>query len=184
MLFVRDTRNFVNTFHVSKPTGWNLAFMQDLAEEVSAWWFDNYRQTSWNGVTLREVQVRLLDPANPLAYDLPLIPAIAGTLATPPAPGNATQTMSWRTGLAGRKHRGRIYTVGMVEADTNNDDSVPSGRTIALVSAGTNLLARLIAMGLSLAIFHKVDNTFTNVVTVVVENLIDSMRTRLASRGT
>jgi len=184
LIFSRDSRTFVNTLHITKSGGWTVPNMTDLAIELEDWWNDNYRAASSNTVALREIQVRLYDPDNPLAVDYPVSPPIPGLQSTAPAPGNASQTISWRTGLAGRKHRGRIYTVGLIEADANNDDSVLSTRTLQLASAGTNLLVRLSVMAVQLVVFHKVDNTVTNVLTAVVENLIDSMRNRLASRGT
>lgn len=183
LVFDRDTRKFTNNFHVSRATAWDMASMGTLAVLFRDWWNTNYKTQAASAVALSKVEVRKLDPDDPLALDLPVSPVIPGSNATPPDTGHTTMTMSWRTGRAGRKFRGRTYGVGLLEADANSDDTVPSPRVVGYASAATALTSNLIAAGLSLAIFHRVDDTFTNVISVVVENLIDSMRSRLASRG-
>lgn len=183
LVFDRDTRKFVNTFHVSRATAWDMTAMSTLAVLFRDWWNTNYKTQASNAVSLSKVEVRKYDPTNPLALDLPVSPTIPGSNATVPDTGSTTMTMSWRTGLAGRKYRGRTYGVGLSEGDANNDDTVPSPRVVGYASAATALTSNLIAAGLSLAIFHRIDDTFTNVISVVIENLIDNMRSRLASRG-
>jgi len=183
MLFGRDSRTFVNVFHVLSPVPWDIAGMTALAALFADWWNDDYRQYSSGEIALEQVQVRKLDPDEPLAYDLNVSPPNPGLGATAPDTGATTQTMSWRTGLAGRKFRGRNYAVGLMEADVANDDSVTSVRTATLAAAAGSLLSRLIISGVQLAIFHKIDNTATAVLTTVVENLVDSQRRRLANRG-
>lgn len=183
MLFRRDSRTFVNVFHVLSPIPWDISAMTALAALFADWWNDDYRVYSASQVSLTQIQVRKLDPDNPLAYDLNVSPPNPGLGGTTPDTGATTQTMSWRTGLAGRKFRGRNYAVGLMEIDVANDDSVVSPRTASLAAAAGSLLSRLIISGVQLAIFHKVDNTATAVLTTVVENLVDSQRKRLANRG-
>jgi len=183
MLFQRDTRTFVNTFHVVKPTAMTAADLINIAGIFSSWWNASYRGYSSNAVALKQIQVRKYDPADPLAYDLDVSPPSAGSQVANPDTGATTQTASWRTGLAGRKYRGRFYAVGLPEVATNSDDSVISTETAQLSNAALSLIASVIAASFQLAVFHKSDNTFTQIATVIVENLIDSQRRRLANRG-
>jgi hypothetical protein len=183
MLFSRDTRTFVNTFHVTRSTAWTTTNMGTLANMFVTWWSTQYRNLAWTGVALYQVQVRLYDPTNPLAFDLTLGTPAGGTVGSAPDPASATLSTSWRTGLAGRKYRGRFYTVGMVEAQSQDNDTVTSGYVTSAGTVATALLSDLAAAALSLVIFHRVDNTFTPVISTIVENLVDSQRRRLAGRG-
>lgn len=183
MLFQRDTRTLVNTFHVSKATALTSADLINIAGIFSSWWTTAYRPYSASAVALKQVQVRKLDPSDPLAYDLDVSPPSAGAVGTNPDTAASTQTASWRTGFAGRKYRGRFYAVGLTEAATANDDSIGSSTTAALSNAALSLIASVVAASFQLVVFHKADNTFTQILTAIVENLVDSQRRRLANRG-
>jgi len=183
MLFSRDTRTFVNTFHCTKPSAWTVAQMATLANQFVTWWSTQYRNLSWIGISLTQVQVRLYDPSNPLAYDLTLGTPAPGVINTAPDPASATLSVSWRSGLAGRKYRGRFYTVGMVEAQSQDNDTVSSAYVITAGNIAAALLSDLLAAGIQLVIFHRVDNTLTPVISSIIENLVDSQRRRLAGRG-
>lgn len=189
MSFSSDTRVFQNVFHVSAPAPWSSTELSDLAIDYVQWWNSTYKARMSSDVSLTLVQTRKLDPASPLGVDYPVIPPIPGTLANPSVPSNATLTMSWRTGLAGRRFRGRSYVPGIVQADVSTVDSASSPLVNALLAAGTQLITTALRHGV-LTIFHApnvtpspFDNLFNDVTTVVVENLIDSQRRRLPARG-
>lgn len=184
MLFQRDTRTLVNTFHVAKATALTAADLINIAGIFSSWWNTQYRPYASNAVALKQIQVRKYDPSDPLAYDLDISPPSAGQQALVPDAASVTQTASWRTGLAGRKYRGRFYAVGLPENFVTNDDAITSPETAALGNAASSLIASVVAATFQLVVFHKVDNTFTQILTAIVENLVDSQRRRLANRGT
>lgn len=187
--FVSDTRVFQNILHFSAGAPWTAAELEQLAVDIVAWWNLSYRARMSNEVSLNLVQTRRLDPALPLGIDHPVIPPIAGALANASVPSNVTQTMSWRTGLAGRRYRGRIYVPGIVQADITNVDTASSVLTNALLAAGVQLITGAITHG-ALTIFHApdvtptpYDNLFNDVITVVVDSILDSQRHRLPGRG-
>jgi len=184
MLFQRDTRTFVNTFHVAKASALTASDLINIAGIFTSWWNTQYRGYSVPQVALKQVQVRKLDPSDPLAYDSDVLPPSPGTASGNPDVASATQTASFRTGLAGRKFRGRFYAVGLGETYTANDDSVTSPETTALSNAALAIIANVAAATFQLVVFHKIDNTFTPILTAIVENLVDSQRRRLANRGT
>lgn len=183
MVFSRDTRTFNNTFHVYRAAGWSLATMTTLATAFESWWNANYKTFVWTGIALTQIQVRNYNPVLPLAYDYTPSTPISGLATGSPDPASATLATSWRTGLAGRKYRGRFYTVGMLEGHSQDNDTVTGAYVVAAGTAASTLIANLVAAGFSLMIFHRIDNTFTQVVSTVVENLVDSQRRRLAGRG-
>lgn len=189
MIFKRDTRNFVNTFHVDKPAEWDLTEMAVLAQDFVDWWNTSYKQPVVDDVSLIQVQVRKYDPVAPLAYDLNVSPPSPGAGTGEPLPGNVTSTVSWRTGLAGRRFRGRIYVPGYSEPSVDVNDLLSSVAVNLLSSAAAALINSALTSG-KLTIFHPpkdpptpYDNTTTDVLTAVVENIVDSQRRRLPGRG-
>jgi len=189
MVFQRDTREFMNTFHIENGTEWNLVDMATLAEDFVAWWTNHYRLAMPTAVELVQVQVRKYKPEAPLAYDREVSPPIAGGRANPPAPGNATLTMSFRTGLAGRRFRGRVYVPSLEDGTISDNDTVLSTIVNLISSAGAELLFSALTNG-ALGVFHApkevptpFDNTITQVLSGVVEDLVDSQRRRLPGRG-
>jgi len=183
MVFRADTRHFVNTLHVQDASGWDLASMEALAAEVVDWWNDNYKDACSNQVNLEQVQVRLLDPSNPLAVDYTTGLPITGNRSSIHEPYNVTTTISWRTGLAGRKYRGRIYVPGLTEDETNTDDTIASFVVTILAAAAQSLITRIGALTHNLVVFHVLTNTFTEITSYVIENILDSQRRRLPGRG-
>ena len=182
MVFKRDTRTFQNVMHVRSTAGWNLAEMEIAAQTFRDWWETQYRLQVPSVISLVQVQARLYDPASPLAFDLPVSPPLAGTGTAASEPGNVTTTLSYRTGLAGRKFRGRIYVVGYNESDVAVDDTISS----SLVSRNAIAAGGIIGIwpaGQDLVVWHKDTNSFTPIISYVVENIIDSMRRRLPTRG-
>lgn len=183
LVFEHDTRTFVNTYHVSKGTAWTLPELQQLAAAFVDWWNLSGKQPISGVTKLRQVQCRRLDPNLPLSHDEDVTPPISGAEAGAPLPGNVTVTQSWRTGLAGRKYRGRTYAPGLTEPLVTDDDRVVSAAIVELAAAALQLILDMQANSWALTIFHKLDNTFTNVTSAIVENIVDSMRRRLPARG-
>jgi hypothetical protein len=179
----RDTRQVLNTFHVSNTAGWNLSSMATLANDVVSWISTSYKTLVSTPITWYLVSVRLYNPSNPLAYDQSISPPIAATQAGPAEAGNVTATLSLRTGLAGRKYRGRLYVAAISENHVAQNDLLTSSYVIL---AGTVTQALLTAMNVgtrAIAIFHKLTNTYTNVNGYAIENIVDSQRRRLPGRG-
>jgi hypothetical protein len=157
--------------------------MATLANDVQAWISTQYKTLVSSPVSWYLISVRLYDPSNPLAYDLSISPPIAATQAGPAEAANVTATLSLRTGLAGRRYRGRMYVAAISENHVAQNDLLTSPY---VVLAGTVTQAFLTAMntgGRALTIFHKLSNTYTNVTGYAIENIIDSQRRRLPGRG-
>lgn len=189
LTYASDVRQFQNIFHVSATTPWTLPQLQQLATDFINWWNLQLRIRQSVDVALTLVQTRKLDPSSPIGHDQPVIPPIAGSILGNSAPSNATLTLSWRTGLAGRRFRGRTYIPGLVGSDISVDDKASSVLVNQLLVAGTQLITSQLVHG-ALTVFHApgdtpstFDNTFTDVTTAVVENLLDSQRRRLPGRG-
>lgn len=190
LIFAHDTRQYVNTLHVSKAPAWSLADLSELGVAVLAWYNTFYKLALTAGVALTTIQMRVLDPALPLALDMPVSPPSAGTRIGTMEAGNVTSTMSWRSGLAGRAFRGRSYIPGMPEPDVTADDRIASVLVSILANAAQQWVFGALPILVSSGIFHRpgvvphpLDNVFTPLVTYVIENILDSQRRRLPGRG-
>ena len=191
MVFQRDTRQFVNTFHVASPIApWTLANMTALGNAAIAWWNSLYKGGIPAEVSLVQVQVRKYDPAFPLAVDLPVSPGVPGTRTGVASPANASTTLSMRTGLAGKAYRGRMYIPSVSIADRTLDDRIISTLVSALASIA-NAFINTAFTGIGFpVVFHKplltpkpLDNTYSAITQYVIENILDSQRRRLPNRG-
>jgi len=181
---LRDSRNFVNTFHVSRTdnASLNLGDLANINAVFADWWANSYRAALKSVIVGQSIVATKLDPAAPI-QDTLLI-ASPGTYAG----GNATAAdvsaaVSWRTGLAGRKFRGRFYDFGVPTDAFTSLDTLTGAYITQLSSVGTYLLGHLATAALKAVIFHRATNTATNVTSLVVDQLLDSMRNRLAGRG-
>lgn len=179
----RDTRQILNTLHVRNTAGWSLASMATLANDIRTWLSANYKGIVPSQYTWYLISVRQYDPSVPLAYDLSISPPIVGSRGNNPEAGNVTSTLSLRTGLAGRRYRGRIYVAGIDESDVTVLDLLSSSYVAALGVIAQALLTIVNTGTRSLCIFHKNTNTYTDVNGYAIENIVDSQRRRLPGRG-
>ncbi len=183
----RDDREWVNTFHVNKPSGaLTSADLNTIAEAAQTWWHNSYRNQFGGSIVLDQIQVRKLDPSDPLALDYTVGLPEGGTRTSGDAteePANVSVAMSERTGLAGRKYRGRMYVPGIGTTDVTSDDRISTPAVVRLVGIISALISAYIDINFPLCIFHKADNTFTNVTSWVIDAILDSQRRRLPGRG-
>jgi hypothetical protein len=98
LVFTRDTRTFLNVFHIDAVTPWDLPRLTILCQDMAQWYGDHYAAALPASVSLTQVQGRVLNPDVPLAFDLAVSPPAPGLRAGSPSPGNVTSTVSWRTG--------------------------------------------------------------------------------------
>jgi len=180
----RDVRKFANVWHMMRTDGAVLTSpdLQAMAQTVADWWTNNYRTTVIVPIVSESAIATKLDPDDPLQEQV-FFAAAGSTPTSQSEPGNVTAAMSWRTGLAGRKYRGRTYHVGIDGDQINQNDTLTGIYLAVLSAAAAQFLVLLAAESLKLVVFHRVDDTTTDITGVVIDQLVDSMRSRLAGRG-
>jgi hypothetical protein len=180
----RDQREWVNTFHVHKLAGaWTPADMSAVANIMVAW-VNNYRAVWPINIFADVIEVRVLDPVHPFALDHSINPPLQGTEQGATEPGNVTSTISWRTGLAGRKHRGRDYVPGYATPDVTVDDRLGTAMVNLLATVAQLYITDITGLGgFEPVVFHKADNTWTPIISFVIDAILDSQRRRLPGRG-
>jgi len=185
LVVARDTRHFVNTFHVGRKDNAVLddTDLEDIGIAFATWWNTNYRTLMKANIVGEKVTVTKLDPDDPIQFEGP----ITGAGSYGPSvvlPGDVTLAMAWKTGLAGRKFRGRFYHFGLPAEVVTSIDSITGTHQSACLAVCNALLSLLDLAGFELVIFHRADNTKTTVTNASIEGLVDAQRNRLASRGT
>jgi len=133
--------------------------------------------------TVGEITCRYLgDAAGPEAT-LAIIPPQAGGSINPSSPGSVCLCVSLRTGLAGRRFRGRKYFSGITEVD-QTANAIDTDTCNNIVNSILGLMDALSTNGTPLAVVSLVGPTVTQVTTpICVDNFVDSQRRRLTGRG-
>lgn len=183
MTFVKDTREQVHVFHATNPAGWDATSLGLLAIAFRDWWVNQYRSMCSVQVSLTEVTATDVSVPNGAQFTLNVSPPSPGQLAGAPAPQNATQTISWRSGFSGRRNRGRSYTVGLNEGDAGDLDTINGTRTNGLAAIAAQLISSILAAGWELVVASYTWNQTRPILSAIVDNVVDSMRRRLPGRG-
>jgi len=181
---IRDSRHFVNTFHLARTDNASLTLtdLQNMTAVLADWWANSYRHACKSVIVGESITATKLDPVTPIQDTLNInAPGDYGGGSALPA--DVSAAVSWRTGLAGRKNRGRFYDFGVPSDAANTNDTMTGAYLTILTGVGSYLLTHLATAGLKAVIFHRSTDTFTNIAGLVAEQLIDSMRNRLAGRG-
>lgn len=180
----RDSRKFLNIFHMRRSDGAVLgnADLTAMCNLVADWWLNSYRHTCSSAIVGDNIVATKLDPVAPLQQTVYI--AAPGDLAGGQVdPADVTAAISWRTGLAGRKFRGRFYHFQPNGLAINGNDTFVGSFLSSVTSVGNYLLSHAAAAALDLIVFHRSTDTYTDINTVIVDQLVDSMRNRLAGRG-
>jgi len=141
-----ENRFHINCFHA--PT---LSDIEDinaiLVTQLGSLWAPNLP----TDVSINSVFYRSLQTENSIQLEVPFVPGIAGTHIGIPGPNQNTYCVSLRTGSAGRSARGRLYWLGLSEAQyAVNEIEAVSGP--AIVGAVESLRASIQASGRGMSI--------------------------------
>jgi hypothetical protein len=187
MYFRKTGRILQNTIHASKPGGSiSDADLFGYCTTLKDWWDTTYKACANQDTSLFQVIARVLGAEPQLEHTLSVSPPIAGTKAGNTLPASVSATMSWRTGLAGRKFRGRTYAVSPTEGDLDSSDLLTSGYIARLAAAAADLVSRSPFGGNGdFVIWHCHDASLdpTLVTTAIISQLPDNQRRRLPGRG-
>lgn len=183
MRFQQHTQERAHVMHVYVPEGAPAFRLQDAANAFMTWWQNYYRQYCVDDLVLQDITATDLSEELQSQYVLPCTSNCAGVSASAPAPGNVTSTISWRTQFAGRAFRGRSFMAGYADGDTADDDTITPQRVNALTTIGLALIGILVSDDLNLAVLSRRYGTIAPIISLVVENVLDSMRRRLPKRG-
>lgn len=119
----------MNVFYFQGSTNWTLVTLEALADAVEAEWLSNIRGLQHAGVTLNSIVCTDVEVEDGLQFENNV--GTAGNREGAALPNNVTIAISFRTGFSGRSRRGRLYHMGLVEADvTDNSIGVLVGAAL------------------------------------------------------
>jgi hypothetical protein len=184
----------INALHFRQKAGFLSAI--NLIGEWRAACETQYRNLMSSGYAIRRYAARSLIPYNTDFYETFLEPTLPGTRGVRLCPLTVAQIITWRTGLPGRRKRGRTYIPGV-----NNDDQTAGLLTALYVTNtgnafGNAVMSRFGPGGLSpqteIGVWSRVNGNqdpphdpagFTPITAFTFQQRLGSMGTRRYGRG-
>lgn len=125
----------VNSLYAMKFSGsWTVPSATNLALDAIDWWDVNIAPQLTTAVELNLVRVtQLNDPDGFIIEETSGLP-LNGDVATESHPNNVAAVVSFRSGLRGRRNRGRNYLAGLPNGAVAGND-IDTGVAAALVTA-------------------------------------------------
>lgn len=178
-----------NNYHFLNTGGWNAGSLQGLADEMATWQQSSLRPLQSNQTILRMVRVsELSSPAGILIEEADPTWQ-AGAKTSPMLPSSVTAAIQFRTGTRGRSFRGRNFIIGLTEGDAVND-LITQQLTIDYTNAYSDLLSSqgwvsgdLVVVSYCNGGLWRETAVATEVTGYAMDNIIDSQRRRLLTRG-
>lgn len=189
-LFGGDQQNFQFCLTLRKSAG--APEDTDLAQATAdggAWWTNNLKGLLGNWVTLKEIVATDLTsegaPQNRVTVNE------TGTDASTSIPLSNAIVISHRTAKRGRSYRGRTYLSGWPRASLNTPNTITGAWATGVAGHFASLKTLLDGHGLDHVVASKRHNgavtspaEVNEVISYVVDTLVDSQRRRLSGRGT
>jgi hypothetical protein len=179
-------RTFQNVFHVLNPDG--LINDQTIALTVEQHWIEHFRGCQFTNMQYHQIIIqRLFDNPAPAPFVKNISIAPNGSLTA--ALGILSWKLHFRTGLAGRKHRGRYFVAGIANGFIDlSTERVGLGTATTFM---TNLVNTLTdkwcggpnTIGLHLVVAHKDNSTPTLCTRIDFDTLPSALRSRRVGIG-
>jgi hypothetical protein len=190
MIFSWDGQVVENVLHYEFDGAPITADMEELADFLIDWWDTNLKPGS--PTTLILTRIRIVDlrtefsPAVDYAVGLPS----AGVGSGLSLPNNNSIVFTKRTIMRGRSFRGRLYHMGLTEAQVTNN-AVASATVSGLITtynllktfAGTTVNWTLGVLSRFADGNQRAEGLMTPVIGFTSDGVIDSQRRRLPGRG-
>jgi len=182
MRYQENSQERVNIFHLNVPgaTTTDLSDIADLFDSHDDTFGDVLRN---NTTTLTHIIVTNINDAIQEQFVKAITPPRPGTQTGGSMPGNVTSTVSWRTGFAGPRRRGRTYMVDTPVDQVTAGETISGTRAGLLATWGQTLINALQVASKLLVVASHTYHTWTPVLSVIVETILDSQRRRLPGRG-
>lgn len=178
----------VNVYNVLDTESHDEARLGEIADTFKEWW-DTFMAPIHNpSYVLQSIKATNLTSSAGPQVIRSYSTDNQGTNAGGEAAGNAAGVISWKTALIGRSFRGRTYVGAFSESAIASAQTFDGAAVTAMLDAGTGLLDALSAIGAALAVLsrvaagvQRVAGLLTEIISVVVDNKVDSMRRRTAN---
>lgn len=181
----------VNTLYVEKGSAWTGTQLNGLANTVWDWWDAEISPFVSDAIDLVKVRARDMSAQFNFVEEFVGASPVDGNVSAGILPGNATMTIKFGTGMAGRSRRGRNYVIGLTEDQVSGDNVAPL-TVSGYIAAYEELASILDGVGMTHVVASRANcpdpetpcagNTWP-VTTYSSDGIVDSQRRRLAGRG-
>lgn len=178
----------VNVYTVQDTTDHTEARLTEIGNTFFDWWQTNVRPGQVPSYILGQIVVTSLELATGPQVQLNFVTGNVGTASGSEMAANGALVVSWRTSAIGRSFRGRTYFGGLAQSSLTNAQTFTTGTVTGFATAGTALIDALNGIGAALAILSRVaagvlrvTGLLTEVISVIVDNKVDSVRRRTAN---
>jgi len=175
----------VNVFYLRKSSPIVAVDLTNVAASLKAWWNTYIKVIVPQAVIFTNVTLRDMTTETGQQLDSDVNPPNVGAVVGQALPNNVTLVTGFRTGLTGRSTRGRVYNVGILEADTDLNN-VTLGVAVAWATAWVNLNPAVVALNFVHVIASfitggvpRVGALTTPVISYVANVRVDTQRRRL-----
>jgi hypothetical protein len=174
-----------NVFYLDNPDG--AQTQQAMAAAIQADWIPALRGAQFTQHQYFQVVITRAEGNPPLEQFVQAM-NIVGTGSSITAHGVLSFVLGFKTGLAGRKNRGRYYIAGCVSGFYDASTEILSGAgttffTNACATLTTKFAGNNPTSGFRLQIRHRADNTFTPVTNVQFRSILGVQRRRNVGVG-
>lgn len=178
----------VNVFHVQDTATLDEARLGVICDAVKAWWDTYLAPLLHTSYTLQSIVATALESTGGPQVTRAYSTGNVGTQGGDPSAANGAVVLSWRTGLIGRSYRGRSFIGAMASDQLASAQTVDPSVLTAYLSAGTQLIDAIDAIGAKLAVLSRfaagvlrVTGLLIEIISVIVDNKVDSQRRRTAN---
>lgn len=178
----------VNVFNVQDTETHDEARLEEIADTFKTWWSTYLAPVLHTSYTLQSIKATNLTSSAGPQVTRAYTTGNVGTQGGDPSAGNGAVVLSWRTANIGRSFRGRTYVGAMASDQLATAQTVDPSVLTAYLSAGTQLIDALDGIGAKLAVLSRfvagvlrVTGLLTEIISVIVDNKVDSQRRRTAN---
>jgi len=190
MVYTLDSQQVMNVFYFQAAAAFTFSDLTNLNEEVYSAWVANLKPQQPENLRLEYIESTAMDSGEPFQATKSV--GEEGTNTTsPPLPSNVTLSIAFKTGLAGRSNRGRMYWLQLLEGQVINN-TVGSGFLTTLqgaivdffeaIETGTSAL-HVVMSFCNAGEWRTVASALPVEDYIIVDAVVDSQRRRLPGRG-
>jgi len=178
----------VNIIHTRASTSATLENLEGIADAVIAWLDEWVMPETHPSYVVQVVKVRDISSETGLSVEIAPEDTVQGTAGGSAAAANAALVASFRTGVAGRSFRGRMYFGGLAQQGLTNAQTMGTSTANAYAGMIQQLIVALETVGQVLCVLsrvadgvRRVTGLLTEVIQVIVNTKIDSQRRRTSN---
>jgi hypothetical protein len=178
----------VNVFNVKIPAAATPTILQNINTAFHTWWTTYVKPGLSDTYVLTSITSTDISVFGGIQETELITSGGAGAVTTAPTAANAALVLSWRTASIGRNFRGRTYIGGWPASALLNEHLVTTGTVSGMAAGGAALISAISGLGFKLVVLSRWLNKVlrvvalaTEIVSVVVDNKIDSQRKRTAN---